>query len=666
MVESEDFGTFPMANKFELVSPYKPNGSQPEAIKELTEGLREGRKHQVLLGVTGSGKTFTMANIVAQIQKPTLVLAHNKTLAAQLCSEFRDFFPNNAVNYFVSYYDYYQPEAYLPVSDTYIEKDSSINEEIDKLRHRATRDLLTRKDVLIVASVSCIYGLGSVEEYEKVTVKVKRGEKRERNILLRQLTEIQYYRNDIAFKRGTFRVRGDVVEILPSYSDTAFRIEFFGDEVERITETDSLTGELFDEIEELKIFPAKHTVTTKEKIEDAIVGIEAELALRLADLRKQNKLVEVQRLEQRTKYDIEMLRETGYVSGIENYTRYFNHAKPGDRPGTLFNFFPKDFLLFVDESHMTIPQVRGMFNGNFMRKQTLVNYGFRLPSSHDNRPLNFEEFEQSVNQAIYVSATPGPYELVKAEGLVVEQIVRPTGLIDPEVEVRPTANQIDNLLHEIRERINNGDRALVTTLTKRMAEDLSEYFTEAGIKVRYLHSDIDTFERIDILRDLRLGKIDVIVGINLLREGLDLPEVSLVAILDADKEGFLRSEMALIQTIGRASRNLNGHVIMYADRITDSMRRALDETNRRREIQTQYNKDHGITPQSIIKAVKDIGVQKEDKGPRIDIKKIPKEEMKQVIDMLEIEMDRAAANMEFEKAADLRDQIEELKAKLPR
>lgn len=610
--------------------------------------------------------TFTMANIVAKLQRPTLVIAHNKTLAAQLCSEFKEFFPENAVSYFVSYYDYYQPEAYLPSSDTYIEKDASINEEINKFRHAATVNLLTRRDVLIVASVSCIYGLGDVEEYGKFAIDLKVGDERKRDKLLRHLSDIQYVRSQLEFKQGMFHVLGDTLEIFPPDRDTIFRLEFFGDEIEKIVEADSFTGEVLRELESVKIFPAKHDVTSKEKIEAAASRIREDLAQRYNELKAQGKLLEAERIKTRTEYDLEILLETGYVTGIENYTRYFSNRPSGAPSATLLDYFPDDFLLFVDESHMTIPQIGGMHNGNFSRKQTLIDYGFRLPSAHDNRPLKFEEFEEAVNQAVYVSATPGPYELGKAKGKIVEQIIRPTGLIDPEVEVRPSKHQIDNLLSEIQKRVKVKERVLVTTLTKRSAEDLTEYLTDAGIKVRYLHSDIDTLERIEILRDLRLGKFDVLVGINLLREGLDLPEVSLIGILDADKEGFLRSEGALIQTIGRAARNVHGFVIMYADRITQAMKKAIDETNRRRGIQQEYNKKHGITPQTILKAVKDIAMGREKQqmttGERhIDPKKIPKEEMGRFIKELEDQMDLAAQNLEFEKAAELRDEIDHLR-----
>jgi len=655
-------------SKFQLASQFKPTGDQPAAIEGLMKGLQKGEKHQVLLGVTGSGKTFTMANIVQQMQRPTLVIAHNKTLAAQLCAEFKEFFPNNAVSYFVSYYDYYQPEAYIPTTDTYIEKDSSINEEINKFRHAATVNLLTRRDVLIVASVSCIYGLGDVEDYSKFAIELKVGDQYKRDRLLRQLTDIQFTRSMIEFKQGMFHVLGDTIEIFPPDRDTVFRLEFFGDEIDRITEADSFTGEELRELESVKIFPAKHDVTSREKIEAAAAAIREDMTLRYNELLKQGKLLEAERIKTRTEYDLEILLETGYTTGIENYTRYLNRRGPGQPPATLFDYFPDDFLLFVDESHMTIPQIGGMHNGNFSRKQTLVDYGFRLPSAHDNRPLKFEEFEAAVNQAVYVSATPAKYELQKAGKNIVEQIIRPTGLVDPEVVVRPSEHQIDDLLNEIQKRIKVKERVLVTTLTKRSAEDLTDYLTDAGIAVRYLHSDIDTLERIEILRDLRIGKFDVLVGINLLREGLDLPEVSLIGILDADKEGFLRSEGALIQTIGRAARNVNGFVIMYADRMTDAMKKALSETERRRGIQQAYNKKHGITPQSIVKAIKDIAMEHSKKEARkgerhIDPKKVPREELGRFITELEAQMDLASQNLEFEKAADLRDEIEEIKEK---
>jgi len=655
-------------SKFELASPFKPTGDQPAAIESLVKNLKKGEKHQTLLGVTGSGKTFTMANIVQQMQRPTLVIAHNKTLAAQLCNEFKEFFPNNAVSYFVSYYDYYQPEAYIPTTDTYIEKDSSINEEINKFRHAATVNLLTRRDVLIVASVSCIYGLGDVEDYNKFAIELKSGAQYKRDRLLRQLSDIQFTRSVMDFKQGMFHVLGDTVEIFPPDRDTIFRLEFFGDEIDRITEADSFTGEEIRELETIKIFPAKHDVTSRDKIEAAVARIRADMLLRYDELLKQGKMLEAERIKTRTEYDIEILTETGYTTGIENYTRYLNGRAPGTPPATLFDYFPDDFLVFVDESHMTIPQIGGMHNGNFSRKQTLVDYGFRLPSAHDNRPMKFEEFESAINQVVYVSATPSKYEFAQSGKNVVEQIIRPTGLIDPVVVVRPSEHQIDDLLAEIHKRIKVKERVLVTTLTKRSAEDLTDYLTDAGIAVRYLHSDIDTLERIEILRDLRIGKFDVLVGINLLREGLDLPEVSLIGILDADKEGFLRSEGALIQTIGRAARHLNGFVIMYADRITDAMKKALSETERRRGIQQAYNKAHGITPQSIVKAIKDIAMEHSKKEARkgerhIDPKKVPREELGRFITELEAQMDMASLNLEFEKAAELRDEIEDIKEK---
>ncbi|MBP6085158.1 excinuclease ABC subunit UvrB, partial [Candidatus Gracilibacteria bacterium] len=576
--------------KFRLVAPYEPTGDQPKALAALVKGMEEGKVHQTLLGATGTGKTFIMANIINQVQKPTLILAHNKTLAAQLYAEFKDFFPDNAVNYFVSYYDYYQPEAYIARSDTYIEKDASINEEIDKYRHAATRNLLTRKDVIIVASVSCIYGLGSVEEYGNIAEKVAVGMSYKREKLLRHLADMQYKRNEVAFVRGTFRARGDVVEVHPTYSDTALRIAFFGDEIESIDEFDTLTGEIVAHFQSTEIFPAKHAVTSRETLLRAVEGVKIDLEARLKELNGIGKIVEAQRLKQRTEYDIEMMMETGYCSGIENYTRYLGNRSPGEQPATLMDYFPDDYLLFIDESHITIPQIGGMYNGNLARKKSLIDYGFRLPSAYDNRPLTFQEFEGQVNKAVYVSATPRQYELDKSGGVVVEQLIRPTGLLDPTIDIRPTQNQVDDLLVEIKNRIKADERVLVTTLTKRMSEDLTEYLQEAGIRVKYLHSDIETLVRLDILRDLRLGVIEVVVGINLLREGLDLPEVSLVVILDADKEGFLRSDMALIQTVGRAARNAHGHVIMYADRMTDSMKRAISETDRRRAIQAAYNK----------------------------------------------------------------------------
>lgn len=652
-------------NKFVLKSDYQPTGDQPAAIAALIEGLKKGVKEQTLLGVTGSGKTFTMANITAQLQRPTLVLAHNKTLAAQLYTEFKQFFPDNAVHYFVSYFDYYQPEAYIARSDTYIEKDSQINEEIDRLRHAATSSLLSRRDVLIVASVSCIYGIGSVEDYNDLSVIIKVGETRKRDKLLRHLTDIQYQRNDIDFHRGTFRVRGDVVDIFPSGEEMAYRVEFFGDEIEKITQIDPLTGEITKNLNVKKIYPGSHYVTPEQKLKGALGQIRSELEDRLKHFRGQGKLLEAQRLEQRTNFDLEMLEETGFVKGIENYSRYLTNREPGEQPATLLDYFPDDYLLYIDESHMTIPQVRGMYNGDRARKEVLVEHGFRLPSALDNRPLTFTEFERHINRVVYVSATPAQYELSRS-GEPVQQIIRPTGLVDPEIDVRPVTNQVDDLLAEIRDSVEKHHRALVTTLTKRMAEDLTEYLAELGIKVSYLHSEVETLERTDILRDLRLGVYDVLIGINLLREGLDLPEVSLVAILDADKEGFLRSDQALIQTIGRAARHLEGRVIMYADTVTGSMRRAIDETNRRRKIQQDYNASHGITPAGIAKNI-DKGLRPDlpdSEKPKLDLKKIPKDEYKHLIRDLTSQMDMAAANLQFEKAAELRDIIEEIKSKL--
>jgi excinuclease ABC subunit B len=641
-------------------------GDQPAAIAQLTKGLQDGLHHQTLLGVTGSGKTFSMANIVQNVQKPTLVLSHNKTLAAQLYNEFRNFFPNNAVHYFVSYFDYYQPEAYIPRSDTYIEKDSQINEEIDRLRHAATDALLTRKDVLIVASVSCIYGIGSVEDYDGLSLKVKVGERRVRDKFIRHLTDIQYQRNDMDFHRSTFRVRGDVVDVFPAGEELAYRIEFFGDEVERITQIDPLTGEILKKPGQIAIFPGSHYVTPQDKLKVALGKIEQELAERLMLFKREGKLLEAQRLEQRTRFDLEMLEETGFVKGIENYSRYLTNREPGEQPATLLDYFPDDFLLLADESHQTIPQIRGMYNGDRARKEVLVEHGFRLPSALDNRPLTFTEYEKHVNQVIYVSATPAEYELSRSPEPA-QQIIRPTGLLDPPIEVRPIEGQIDDLIAEIRKTIDKHQRVLVTTLTKRMAEDLTDYLKDVNIKVAYLHSDIDTLDRTDILRDLRLGTYDVVVGINLLREGLDLPEVSLVAILDADKEGFLRSEQALIQTVGRAARHVEGHVIMYADRVTDSMRKTMDETTRRRKIQEDYNKAHGITPTGVSKAIEKgmrPDLPEEAKRAKLDLKKIPKDEYGSLIKDLTSQMDLAAANLEFEKAAELRDIIDDIKKKL--
>lgn len=650
-----------MVNKFVLHSEYQPRGDQPQAIAELVKGLRAGMRDQVLLGVTGSGKTFTMAKVIEEVQLPTLVLAHNKTLAAQLFSEFKEFFPENAVEYFVSYYDYYQPEAYIPQTDLYIEKDSSINDEIDRLRHAATSSLLSRNDVIIVASVSCIYGLGSPEDYEALTLSLKSGEFKERNQLLRRLVGIQYSRNDLGFSRGTFRVRGDVIEIIPVYGEKIIRIELFGDEVEKMLEVDPVTGEILQKLEEVAIYPATHYITSEEKMKAAIASIEAELDARLREFREAGMLLEAQRIEQRTRFDLEMMQELGFCQGIENYSRHLTGRAPGEAPATLFDYFPKNFLLFVDESHVSIPQVGGMYAGDRSRKETLVKYGFRLPSALDNRPLKFTEFEERINQVIYVSATPGSYELKRA-GQVVEQIIRPTGLVDPEIIIKPVQGQIDDLMEEIRIRVTAEERVLVTTLTKKMAEDLTEYLDGAGIRVRYLHSEINTLDRIVILRDLRLGKFDVLVGINLLREGLDLPEVSLVAILDADKEGFLRSETSLIQTIGRAARNVQGKVIMYADKITDSMDRAIRETNRRRMKQLAYNEANGITPESVKKAVRDLiqAEQAAESKVEYEISKNPRlhpDEIKAKISELETEMLKAAADLAFERAAELRDEM---------
>jgi len=655
---------------FKVDAPFQPTGDQPEAIAQLAKGLQKGYKKQTLLGVTGSGKTYTVAKIVEIVQKPTLVLAPNKTLAAQLYSEYKEFFPNNAVEYFVSYYDYYQPEAYIPRTDTYVEKESMVNEEIEKLRLSTTRSLFERRDVLIVASVSCIYGLGSPEEYSEVVLTLKVGEERRRDKILRHLTEIQYERNDANFIRGRFRVRGDVLEIFPAYEDVAVRIEFFGDEIERMTEIDPLTGEVLGKRQRLDIYPAKHWVTTQQRLNKSIELIEAELEERLDKLEADNKLLEAARLKQRTNFDLEMLRETGICSGIENYSRHLAGRAAGEQPWTLLDYMPDDYLLVVDESHVALPQVRGMFAGDRSRKQVLVDYGFRLPSALDNRPLTFSEFEQQINQALFVSATPGPYEYEHSEA-VVEQVIRPTGLLDPQISVRPTKGQIDDLINEIRQRVSRGQRVLVTTLTKKMAEDLADYMQELSIKVHYLHSEIDTIERVDILRDLRLGVYDVVVGINLLREGLDLPEVSLVAILDADKEGFLRSEGSLIQIIGRAARHIEGSVIMYADNITKSMRRAIDETNRRRKLQTTFNESHHITPRGIKKEVKTLSERiKEMSGATVEaadgrtvlaITGIPKDEALRLIKDLESQMRAAAKQLEFEKAAQLRDQIIEIR-----
>lgn len=652
--------------KFKLTAKYQPTGDQPTAIAHLTKGLQKDVREQTLLGVTGSGKTFTMANVIQNVQKPTLILSHNKTLAAQLYGEFRNFFPDNAVHYFVSYFDYYQPEAYIPRSDTYIEKDSQINEEIDRLRHAATDALLSRRDVVIVASVSCIYGIGSVEDYNGLSIPVKKGERRVRDKFLRQLTDIQYQRNDIDFHRSTFRVRGDVVDVFPAGEELAYRVEFFGDEVDRITKIDPLTGEILANLDEYKIFPGSHYVTPYDKLKVAMGNIEQELDVRLKYFNQHGLLLEAQRLQQRTRFDLEMLEETGFVKGIENYSRYLTNREEGEQPATLLDYFPDDFLMLVDESHMTIPQVRGMYNGDRARKEVLVEHGFRLPSALDNRPLTFSEFEKHINQVVYVSATPAEYELSRSPEPA-QQVIRPTGLLDPPIEVRPVNNQVDDLIAEIRDTVAKRQRVLVTTLTKRMSEDLTEYLKELNIKVTYLHSDIDTLERTDILRDLRLGTYDVVVGINLLREGLDLPEVSLVAILDADKEGFLRSEQALIQTIGRAARHVDGHVIMYADHITGSMRRAIDETNRRRKIQEAHNKKHGITPEGIAKAIEKgmrPDLPEEAKTAKLDLKKIPKDEYGHIIRDLTAQMELASANLEFEKAAELRDIITDIKSKL--
>ncbi|AXM89189.1 excinuclease ABC subunit UvrB [Anoxybacillus ayderensis G10] len=658
-----------MVDAFQLVSAYKPQGDQPKAIAKLVEGIQQGKKHQTLLGATGTGKTFTISNVIQQVNKPTLVIAHNKTLAGQLYSEFKQFFPHNAVEYFVSYYDYYQPEAYVPQTDTYIEKDASINDEIDKLRHSATSALFERRDVIIIASVSCIYGLGSPEEYRELVVSLRVGMEIERDHLLRRLVDIQYERNDIDFRRGTFRVRGDVVEIFPASRDEhCIRIEFFGDEIERIREVDALTGHVMAEREHVAIFPASHFVTREEKMKLAIENIEKELEERLRELREQGKLLEAQRLEQRTRYDIEMMKEMGFCSGIENYSRHLTLRPPGSTPYTLLDYFPDDFLIVIDESHVTLPQIRGMYNGDKARKEVLVEHGFRLPSALDNRPLTFEEFEQKVNQVIYVSATPGPYELEHCPE-VVEQIIRPTGLLDPTIDVRPIAGQIDDLVDEIQKRIARKERTLVTTLTKKMAEDLTDYLKDIGIQVAYLHSEIKTLERIEIIRDLRLGKYDVLVGINLLREGLDIPEVSLVAILDADKEGFLRSERSLIQTIGRAARNANGHVIMYADTITKSMEIAINETKRRRAIQEAYNREHGIVPKTIQKDIPDViratfAAEEKETYETKDVRHLSKEERLALIAKLEQEMKEAAKALHFERAAELRDLILQLKAEV--
>lgn len=657
-----------MKDQFELVSKYSPQGDQPEAIKKIVAGINEGKKHQTLLGATGTGKTFTISNVIKEVNKPTLVIAHNKTLAGQLYSEFKEFFPSNAVEYFVSYYDYFQPEAYVPSTDTFIEKDASINDEIDKLRHSATSSLFERKDVIIIASVSCIYGLGSPEEYRELVLSLRTGMEIERNQLLRRLVDIQYDRNDMNFQRGTFRVRGDVVEIFPASRDEhCLRVEFFGDEIDRIREVDALTGEILGERDHVAIFPASHFVTREEKMQKAIENIEKELEERLKDMRDNDKLLEAQRLEQRTRYDLEMMREMGFCSGIENYSRHLTLRSPGSTPYTLLDYFPKDFLIVVDESHVTLPQIRGMFNGDQARKQVLVDHGFRLPSALDNRPLTFQEFENHVHQAVFVSATPGPYELEHTPEMV-EQIIRPTGLLDPTIDVRPIEGQIDDLIGEIQDRIKKNERVLITTLTKKMSEDLTDYLKEIGIKVQYLHSEVKTLDRIEIIRELRLGKYDVLVGINLLREGLDIPEVSLVAILDADKEGFLRSERSLIQTMGRAARNANGHVIMYADRMTNSMELAISETKRRRAIQEEYNEKHGITPMTIQKDIREAirathaAEEQETYSPAEKLGKLNKKEKEKVLADMEKEMKEAAKALDFERAAELRDLILELKA----
>ncbi len=678
-------------SRFQMVTDLPPRGDQPKAIEQLVESIQAGHKYATLLGVTGSGKTYTMARVIERIQKPTLVIAHNKTLAAQLYSEFRQFFPHNAVRYFVSYYDYYQPEAYVPQTDLYIAKDASINDEIDRLRHASTKALMERRDVIVVASVSCIYGLGRPEDYREVVLVLRRGERRTREEILRRLVDVQYERNDVDFTRGRFRVRGDVIEIFPSYEERAVRVELFGDEVDRILELDPLTGEVLEEKDVVAIWPAKHWVTTEDRLERALRSIEEELVERVSWFRSQGKLLEAQRLEFRTRYDMEMLRETGYCPGIENYSRHLDGRAPGERPGCLLDYFPRDYLMFIDESHVTVPQIKGMYEGDRARKKNLVDYGWRLPSAYDNRPLRWDEFEQLIHQCVFVSATPGPFEL-EVSSRVVEQIVRPTGLVDPQVEVRPARGQVDDLLAEIRAQVERGERTLVTTLTKRMAEDLTAYLQEMGLKVHYLHSEIDTLERVQILKDLRLGTYDVLVGINLLREGLDLPEVSLVAVLDADREGYLRSETALIQTMGRAARNVSGRVILYADEVTESMRRAIEETNRRRQIQLRYNEEHGITPQTVRKPIRDlIELEQvaerspdyrarsgevltaeeivrlvEEQGATVpwDVARLlllGPEQLEATVDRLEREMRRAAANLEFEKAAKLRDQIAELK-----
>ena len=658
-------GASPQDKRFELVADFKMTGDQPQAVARLSQGVTEGAIYQTMLGVTGSGKTFTMANIVQEVQRPTIVMAHNKTLAAQLASEFKEFFPNNAVEYFVSYYDYYQPEAYVPQSDTYIEKDSSVNEELDKLRLSATTSLLTRRDVLIVASVSCIYGLGDPEDYFNLVAQVKVGEVRNRRQLVRQLVDMHYERNDMDLSRGKFRIRGDTLEIVPAYEDAAVRVQFFGDDIERIVQVDPLTGEVLAELTEIAIYPANHFVTSKDKLDAAVIDIGLELEERLVELRAEGKILEAARLESRTHYDLEMLQETGFCSGVENYSRHLSRRAAGSSPWTLLDYFPEDYLMFVDESHMTLPQVRGMYHGDMSRKKTLVDFGFRLPSAMDNRPLNFEEYESHVNQVIYVSATPAPFELQRSSATV-EQVIRPTGLLDPTLEVKPTEGQIDDLLEQIKLRVERSERILVTTLTKRMAEELADYLSEMGIRNNYLHSDIQTLDRIEILRDLRLGVFDVVVGINLLREGLDLPEVSLVAILDADKEGYLRSNTSLIQTIGRAARHSSGHVIMYADRITDSMQKSIDETSRRRTIQDAFNKEHGIEPKSIQKEVHDItegikGISESKTRYEVVRKEMTRSDMFKVVKDLEVQMKEAAKSLQFEKAAQFRDEIYELR-----
>jgi len=656
--------------KFKLVSQFKPAGDQPQAIEKLVKGLEKNYRYQTLLGVTGSGKTFTMANVIAKIQKPTLVISHNKTLAAQLASEFQDFFPDNAVHYFVSYYDYYQPEAYIPRSDTYIEKETQINEEIDKLRNAATQSLLSRKDVLIVASVSCIYGLGNPGDYLELSIDLKVGAKIKRDKFLRRLTDLQFTRNDINLTRGSYRVRGDTIEIIPASADKVQRIGFFGDEIEKISEHDPLTGQDLGTRKDLTIFPAKHFVTPREKLVGAVENIRAELRDQVKFFKKQDKLIEAQRIEQRTNFDIEMMLETGFVSGIENYSRYLDNRQPGEPSSTLIDYFPDDFLLFIDESHITLPQIGGMYEGDHSRKQTLVDYGFRLPSAMDNRPLKFEEFEKKIDRTIFVSATPKIDREIKISKQVAQQLIRPTGLLDPEIEIRPTKNQVDDLMEEIRKRVKKKQRVLVTTLTKNMAEELANYLTEYNIRVHYLHSDVETLERLEILRDLRLGVYDVVVGINLLREGLDLPEVSLVAILDADKEGFLRSDTSLIQTMGRAARHIDGHVIMYADKITGSMQHAMDEVTRRRKIQEDYNKKHGITPTGIQKAIKEtrLGGKKAEEEKQnlkeIDLTKMTKQEIAYLIEELRDQMDLASRNLDFEKAASLRDRITAIRQKM--